>query len=175
MTDETKPRDQSELLARIEREWALLLRTVERLTPEQMSRQVVGTWSVKDNLAHLAEWEQFMLRCYLNGEPQHAVMQIDQATFEQLDADGINAVLYNRNKDRPAQDVLEGLKQSHARVLATLEAMPFADLLKTYDADDPEHRTVLDEVIGNTYEHYAGHRAAIEQIVARNAPGKKIG
>ncbi len=171
MTEQGLPRDQADLLARIAHAWNALMRTVEPLTTEQMDAHSAGTWSVKDNLAHLAEWEQFMLGYHIKGEPPYKVMQIDRGTFEQLDENGINAVLYTRNKDRSGKDVLDGLKRSHAQVLATLERMPFADLMKPHYSDDPERRPVINWVIGNTYDHYDEHRVAIQTIIETDTQG----
>jgi len=159
------PKDKADLLARIQREWRALMQAVEKLTPEQMTRPGESGWSVKDNLAHLAAWEHFMLRYHLHGEPPHAAMEVDEATYERLDEDGMNAVLYERNKDRPVDDVLSGLRRSHEQVLAVLEHTTFADLTKPRHADDPKKRPVMDWVTGNTYEHYQEHRRAIATIV----------
>jgi len=46
------PRDKAELTNRIQREWSALLRAVENLSDEQMTRPGPGGWSAKDNLAH---------------------------------------------------------------------------------------------------------------------------
>ena len=159
------PKDKADLLARIQREWSALMRTIEALSPEQMTTPGAGGWSVKDNLAHLAAWEQFMLRHHLQGEPPHQVMQIDEAAFGGQDENGLNAVLYERNKNRSAADILDGLKRSHAQIQAALERMPFTDLMKPRYADDPKQRPVIAWVIGNTYDHYREHRRAIEAIV----------
>jgi hypothetical protein len=159
------PKDKADLLARIQREWSALMQTIEALTAEQMTIPGTGSWSVKDNLAHLAAWEQFMLRCHLQGEPPHETLHIDKATFEGLDEDGENAILYERDKDRPAADVVDGLKRSHEQITAALELIPFADLMKPHYADDPEQRPLISWVIGNTYDHYQEHRRAIEAIV----------
>ena len=159
------PKDKADLLARIQREWSALMRTIEALPPERMDTPGAGGWSVKDNLAHLAAWEQFMLRCHLQGEPPHETLHIDKTAFERLDENGVNAVLYERNKDRSAADVLDGLKRSHAQILAALERIPFTDLMKPHYADDPEQRPVISWVIGNTYDHYEEHRRAIEAII----------
>ena len=160
-----RPKDKSELLERIQREWNALLQMIEKLSPEQATRPGSGGWSVKDNLAHLAAWEQLMLRSYLGGQPQHEVLKIDVADFADLDEDGINAIFYERNKDFPPQQVLRGVKQSHAQVVETLEKMPFDELLKVRYPDDPEQRPMLDWVIGNTYEHYQEHRRYIEELL----------
>jgi hypothetical protein len=167
-TDSARPADKQELLERIAREWNALLEEIEKLSPEQVTPPGPGGWSVKDNLAHLAAWEQLMLRSYLGGQPQHELLEMDAADFARLDEDGINAVFYERNKVFPPEEVLQRLKQSHAQVLATLEKTPFEELLKVRYPDDPERRPMLDWVIGNTYEHYREHRRNIAALVGHD-------
>ena len=159
------PKDKTDLIERIDREWSALLDTVDKLSDEQMTKPDAGGWSPKDNLAHLTAWEQIMLRYHLQGEPPHQVLQVDEATFERLDTDGLNAVLFERNRDRSVQDVLGDLHRSHAQVLATLEQVTLADLMRPRFSDDPQRRPVMDWVIGNTYEHYQEHRRVIQAIV----------
>jgi len=162
------PQNKTELMERIQREWAALEQAISQLSDKQMSLPGTGGWSVKDNLAHVTAWEQFMLLSYLQGRPDYEVMPVDEATLRALDINGLNEVLYQRNKDRPTSAVLVGLRRSHKQVLAALEQMPFANLLKPLYADDPEARLVIGEVIGNTYEHYREHRAAIQAIIGHN-------
>lgn len=161
-----RPADMQELLERIRREWDRLLSAVEGITPEQASRLGPGGWAVKDNLAHLAAWEQMMLRSYLRGEPQHEVVEVDEAEFAHLDEDAINAIFYARNKDLPPEEVLRVVKRSHTQVVETLERLPFDELLKARFPDDPEKRPMLDWVTGNTYEHYQEHRGYIQEILS---------
>ena len=162
-SDDSTPQSMSDLLARIRAEWSALLAAVEALSPEQMTTPDAGGWSPKDNLAHLTAWEQWLLRYHLGGEPAHQVLLMDEATFDRLDETSINALLYERSRDRSAESVLSELKDTHSRVLATLERMSFDDLLAARYADDPQHRPVLDWVIGNTYEHIQEHRQTIER------------
>jgi hypothetical protein len=122
-----------------------------------------GEWSIKDNLAHLAAWERFMRLHYLGGQPAHEAMGIEQATFQRLDEDGINAVLHERNRQRPPAEVLAELLQTHRETLAALEGMSYAELMRQRFPDDPQARPVVAWVIGNTYEHYREHRAIIER------------
>jgi hypothetical protein len=164
-TNLSTPQNKTDLMERIQREWSALLRTVEKLSDEQMTTPDAGGWSPKDNLAHLTAWEQFMLRYHLQGQPPHQVIQVDEATFERLDTDGLNAILFERNRHRSAEDVLGDLHRSHAQVLAALEHMTIADLMRPRFSDDPETRPVINEVIGNTYEHYQEHRRVIQASV----------
>jgi len=56
-----------------------------------------------------------MLLHYLQGRPPHEAMQIDAATLERLDENGINAVLFERNRNRPVADILDSLRHSMNR------------------------------------------------------------
>lgn len=160
---ETLPKDTSELLAVIEKEWQALMRVVERLTPEQMTTPDAGGWSPKDNLAHLAAWMRYMKDSYLNKMPAHEAMDIEPEKFKQLDENGINAVLFERNRERPVLDVLEGLNLTYVDVMDTLKMMPFADLMKPLRESGPDKRLVIESVLGNTSEHFAEHRQVIER------------
>jgi len=161
--DPTLPRDKTDLVERIQREWSALMRAIEELTPEQMSAPMSGGWSVKDNLAHLAAWEQFLVHHHLKGQPPHQAMQMDAETFERLDETAINAMIRERNRHRAVADVLADLQRSHAQVLQALEPMSFDDLMQPHYPDDPERRPLIGWVIGNTYEHYTEHRQNIER------------
>ncbi len=160
---ESLPKDKTELLKSIEKEWDELLRVVDRLTPEQMTRIDSGGWSPKDNLAHLAEWMAYMKASYLNKVPAHEAMRIDAEKFKQLDEDGMNAVLLERNRNRPAADVLAGLKSTYADVLKTLQAMPFTDMMKPLRESGPDKRLVIEGITGNTSAHFREHRENIEK------------
>lgn len=157
------PKDKAELLARIDREWTALRELIDSLSPKQMSEAIPGSWSVKDHLVHLSTWEQFLLRYHLGQEPPHIVMGIEAETFESLDEDGLNALIYERSQDRPLEDVLDSFTQSHSQVLDALEPVTFADLMKPRYADDPDARPLINWVIGNTYDHYREHRQTIQE------------
>jgi uncharacterized protein (TIGR03083 family) len=163
--DPALPRDKNDLMERIEREWLALMRTIEGLSPEQMSAPMAGGWSAKDNLAHLAAWERFMVHYHLQGKVPHEGLGLDAESFENLDETGINAIIYERNRLQSATDVLADLRRSHALVLDTLNQMSFDDLMRPHFPDDPEKRPLVGWVIGNTYEHYREHRQNIERTI----------
>ncbi len=163
--DPALPRDKKDLLDRIENEWLALMHTIEELTPEQMSTPMAGGWAPKDNLAHLAAWERFMVHYHLQAKPPHEVLDLTAESFENLDETAINAIIYERNRHRPAADVVADLRRSHALVLETLNAMSFDDLMRPHFPDDPEKRPLVGWVIGNTYDHYREHRQNIERKI----------
>jgi hypothetical protein len=158
---EEMQRNTSELLAQIDADWQALHAAIAGLTPEQMTAPGEGGWSIKDNLAHVAEWEQYLLRVLLGGETDAEFMG---AAFERInpdDIDQVNNFLYERNRDRDLNDVLAGLRRSHEQVMAKMEATPFEDFLQPMFPDRPE--PVLEWVAGNTYGHYREHREIIER------------
>ena len=157
------PKNKTELMLRIQHEWAALQRAIDGLSEAQMSIPDAGGWSIKDNLAHLSAWENFMRQDYLHHLPPHEVMGID-ADFEKADENVQNAILFQRDKDRSVAEVLTELHQTHEQVLLDLDQMPFADLMKPRSTDDPEARPLISRVIGNTYEHYLEHRITIEKF-----------
>ena len=156
------PKNKTELMLRIQQEGTALQRAIDGLSEAQMSIPDAGGWSIKDNLAHLSAWENFMREHYVHHLLPHEVMGIDAETFQKADVNVQNAILFQRDKDRSVTDVLAALHHSHEQVLADLDQMSFADLMKPRSTDDPEARLLIDEVIGNTYEHYLEHRITIE-------------
>lgn len=160
---EARAKDTDELLAVIDAEWRALMQLVERLTPEQMTRRDAGGWSPKDNLAHLASWMNYMQRAYVHQMPSAEAMGIEADRWQQLDENGINAVLFERHRDLPAAQVLDMLKSTYAAVVADLQAVPFADLSRVVRQGSDGPLTVLDLVLGNTSDHFLEHRTNIEK------------
>jgi hypothetical protein len=164
---EPTPSSLADVRERIQREWTALEETIGHLTETELTQPgPQGEWSVKDHLAHLTGWEQYLL-AVLNRESAPAVFGLDQATFAALDTDGLNAGLHERTRDWSLADVLAAHQRTHERVLEALAALSDADLRRPvaeFWADPTDGRPVLCKIAGNTYEHYAEHRG---WIVAR--------
>ncbi|HMA08630.1 MAG TPA: ClbS/DfsB family four-helix bundle protein [Ramlibacter sp.] len=160
---DARPTNTAQLLALIDAEWQPLLQLAARLTPDQMTRPDAGGWSPKDNLAHLAAWMRYMMRAYVHKMPGHEAMGIEAGKWKQLDENGINAVLFERNRDLTPAQVLEMLRSTYADVTADLRTVPFDDLLRPLREGPNGTLSVLDLVIGNTVEHFLEHRRNIEK------------
>jgi hypothetical protein len=156
------PKDKTDLMDRIQREWTVLVALVETLSVEQTAQRDSGGWSIKDNLAHLTEWERFLIGNQFESQEAHVALGIDQAVFEKLDEAGINAVLLERNRDRPLSVVMADLYQTHNRLLGALEKLPEGDLQKSSKSIGSKAEPKIQWVIYNTYEHYAEHRRTIQ-------------
>jgi hypothetical protein len=168
MTEEWMPGNKKELMSAIEREWKLLLAVAETLTDEQMTKPDSGGWSPKDNLAHLTEWMNILMGYHMDKRPAHEVMGVSEDVTKDWDMEVINPVLFERNKNRQRSEVLDGLKQVYASLIAKLESMSFEDLLMPRHANDPEKRPLLMWVIGDTSDHFLEHRKTIERGIKEN-------
>lgn len=74
-------------------------------------------------------------------------------------------MLFERNKDRSIEDVLNELKQTYEKVLAKLDGMSFEELMAPRHAQDPEKRPLLLWVIGDTSGHFEEHREVLERML----------
>lgn len=166
MTDEVWiPGSKAELMSAIGREWKLLMDAAGKLDERKMTTPEAGGWSPKDNLAHLAEWMKVLMGYHMDRRPPHEVLGVSEVVTKDWDMDVINPVLFERNRDRSTQDVMDELKRVYADLIGKLESLTFEDLLKPRHADDPEKRPLLMWVLGDTTEHFAEHRAVIERML----------
>jgi hypothetical protein len=159
------PGSMRELLASIEHEWKLLWEVIDKLDEAKMTSPDAGGWSPKDNLAHLSEWMTVLMGYHLDRHPSHEVLRVSEDVTKGWDMEVINPVLYERNRNRTIQDVLDELRRVYAALMEKLKGMSFDDLLRPRHADDPEKRPVLMWVLDDTTEHFAEHRATIEKML----------
>jgi len=167
MTEEWIPENKNELMSAIRREWGLLMDVVARLDEKEMLRPDAGGWSPKDNLAHLSEWMKSLMGYHMDKRPAHEVMDLPEEITRGWDMEIINPELFERNKERSTEDVLEELRRVYDILIAKLESMSFEDLMKPRHADDPEKRPLLMWVLGDTTEHFAEHRQTIERMIQK--------
>lgn len=162
--EDSLPADKTSLMALIREERAALEEAVNRLSESQMTTPGPEGWSVKDHLAHLVTWEQILLIHHMKQRPFAEAAAMDEATAaatETMTAEGgLNDFFFERDKDRPLEEVLADFHESHRRVLAALEEASFEALMRPYH----EGRPLLNWVKGDTYGHYQEHREIIEAM-----------
>jgi hypothetical protein len=166
MSDPVRPADKAELLAIIQAGYDQFEALLASLNEEQMLIPGVnGSWSVKDNIAHLAAWQNYQAtrqEGVLDGvEPP------DPAPGCETE-DEINDYYYHRFKDLPLAEVLADFRASYQRVLAATQALSWDALNKPfpwYDNDVP----VGGYTLGNTVEHYELHSEIIKNWLKSQA------
>ena len=162
----------SELFIRIARDRADLEEWTSTLTKAQLSAPGKDGWAIKDHLNHLSMWE-LSTAALLRGDPRFAMMGIKPSDPEPDDVDGLNAQIFAQNKDRSVEDALALFHNAHMELLGELAQLSDVDLLKPYlhfqpnEKGDDEARTILDEIAGNTYEHYVEHIQWINEFLTQ--------
>ncbi len=165
MTEEWMPNNKSELFSAIEREWKLLMDVADKLTDKQLTTPDEGGWSPKDNLAHLSEWIKVLMGYHIDHRPSYKVLDVSPEAVKDWDFNIINPLLFERNRSRTADDVMNELKRVYAQMLEKLDTMTFEDMLKPRHADDPEKRPLVLWILGDTTDHFAEHRQTIEKAI----------
>ena len=167
MSDEEEwvPGNMSELLASIEHEWGLLWDVIAKLNESKMTTRDAAGWSPKDNLAHLSEWMNVLIGYHLDRLPAHKVLRLPEEATKDWDMEVINPLLFERNKNRSTQEVLDELKRVHGEMIAKLKSLTFEYLLMPRHSEDPEKRPILMWVLGDSTHHFAEHRTTIEKLL----------
>src|SRR5688572_2937378 len=168
MTEDWVPKNKQELMSEIEKQWKLLIQVAGKLTDKQMGVPDEGGWSPKDNLAHLSEWMKALMGYHLDHRASHEVLGVSEEVTKDWDMEVINPVLFERNRARSNQDVLDELKAVYQQLWDKLNAMSWDDLMAPRRADDPEKRPVLMWILGDTTEHFLEHRETIERGIKAN-------
>jgi hypothetical protein len=97
---------------------------------DMLQTGVVGEWSVKDVLAHLADWEQRFLDWYAadqRGEVPHP--PAPGLTWKRQDLDTLNRQIFEKHHDRPLPEILAEFRDTHERLMATVQAIPEKDIV----------------------------------------------
>jgi hypothetical protein len=119
-------------------------------------------WSLKDVMAHIAEWEIYVVR-RIETRRRGETPEVWATNEEETDA--TNARLLAQNKDRSLADVKRFYDDSHDQVLATIESLSEADLLDDSRREDvigPWRSPVWMHISGNTCWHYDEHAEEVE-------------
>ncbi len=161
----------AKLLAQIRAERDRFEAILAELDAAQMVQPgVVGLWSVKDILAHIAAWESLMvgwLEEILKGDIPEAL-----APGQSWDGlDQFNEQIYLENRPRPLDDVLAEFHASFRRAWDAVHAAPEEALLEADRYPWREGNPVWHIVAANMSWHYPEHGASIRAWLEGYHPG----
>ena len=148
---------------------------VRRLT----LKGVVGKWSVKDILAHILAYEQFMAdrmeelsrgEVYLPSKTQNALDEfLEEYGYPDfgsplLDVDGPNEWVVEKYRNVSLEDIITQELNAFASIVSLLESMSETTI---------EQHNLYDRIANNTYKHYREHIRDIRRWLAVNAANSK--
>jgi len=159
----------AELLATIEPAWVTLNAALDRLTDRQKTtiRDAQG-WTVKDHIIHLAAWERSVVS-FLQGQPRHAGLGVDEALYMNGSGDDINAAIFHERQEMPLVEAVAQFRNVHRQLMQLLAPLTDADLHKPYREYLPDElgddRIAIDVIYSNTTGHFGEHLDWIETLV----------
>jgi hypothetical protein len=141
-----------DLIARIQSERARLLAALDGLSDADLTQPGQnGDLSVKDTLAHIAEWEQVCLSWYRTGQ-RREIPDFDPATVDRF-----NRAIYEKHRDRTLADVRAWFEESYQTMLGAIEAMTAEEIFTVGRYAWARSEPLLVYLRANTDEHYAEH------------------
>ncbi|MEJ2706486.1 MAG: ClbS/DfsB family four-helix bundle protein [Anaerolineales bacterium] len=124
---------------------------------------VVEGWSVKDILAHISFWEQrvtaWAAALSQGTQPEPPFWSSDWSE------DRINQAIYEQNRERTLQDVLEQWQSVHESVLQAIQEMSEQELFER-KVDWLGNASFAEALPGNSFEHLRHHEQDIRSWLA---------
>ncbi len=157
----TRQINKAQLLKDIAAERKRLEKTISALTNEDLIRAgVVGIWSVKDVLAHLAAWERLFLDWYRAGvEGRSPSTKPVGRSRKAIDA--LNKAIFDHNQSRGLDDIAAEFSNSYSKLMEVVALIPEEELFVPGRFDWTGSLTLADYLAGNTCNHYAWANAKI--------------
>lgn len=119
----------------------------------------IGTWSVKDLIAHVSWYEREMV-------PVIHLHTFAGSPWWTLSPDERNAMIYQQNSQRSLQEIVQEGQSSYTDLLEAVQRLSDEDL------NDPHHFKYMPEdwipwqiFAGNSFEHYQDHLLALRTLV----------
>jgi len=140
------------IIEKLKAERRRLEQNLAQLTPDDLLKPgVVGEWSIKDVLAHLADWEAHMPVWLAAARRSDPVVEIETGLdWKQFDA--FNQRIYERHRDQPLDDVLAYFHDTHRQFMSMVETMPADEILER-----GRYAFIGEDAVYGWLSAYAGH------------------
>jgi hypothetical protein len=155
------PTSKEELLARIESAYLAFDSTLSQISELQTTQPgVVEEWSVKDIVAHITFWQEFLfsqIRAVLQGQSVPKLTSESEAETSRINRE---AVLQSRSLSW--SEVHSNFQHSVRAVLQTVEALSETDLFVPGRFQAVDSEALWRCIAGETYEHYQLHTQHVD-------------
>src|SRR5687767_1737103 len=130
-----------------------------------------GDWSVKDVVAHITQYERWLLEWL-----REALTGVEPPPDEQthgMTLDERNAWVYQQNRDRPMEVVLGESREVYPQLMELLQAAPEVDLVDPRRFAWTNGEALWDAVEGDAYGHYRNHTEGLLAWLAEQRGNSK--
>lgn len=162
--------DKEALLAGLAEVRAAIINTAVSLTPAQQEQVCLGSWSIKELLAHLIGWD------YANIEAVQALQNGRlPAFYDHHDRDwrSYNALLIERYGQQDFGALIAALRQSHHKLICLAQTVPAGEFTRDRGLRFRGYKVLIGRLLGAELEDERVHLAQIEafQQQAQGAAG----
>lgn len=162
------PQTMPAIMTRIEQAIQRVVQAIAPLSPAQLvAPHLAGGRSVKDLLAHMAWWDQWLLYT-LPPDPAMSPRPSAPPLFDQIPpgdqwAEKMNAKVHTYNQSRPLAMIQAEFTATYPQLLQRVSHLTLADLYDPAGLSAAIGHPVAPLVLG-IYEHYEEHAHELEQI-----------
>lgn len=154
----------AEILKTLQEQHAQLLAALEEISEEVIvQRPIVGWWTLKDLLGHIAMWEQVALQFIAESKQDGAPKPLGLNDDAAINAHNKRGVTIRR--DWPLARGRAEFDAAHRDLLAAIESLSDADLSTPLPAPWGKGATLEQLIAINSYEHISEHIAQISETV----------
>jgi hypothetical protein len=140
-------------------EWEALLAQVDE--ERMLQPGAAGKWSVKDVIAHVTWGEREMV-------PIMRTRELVGSELWELSDDERNEIVYQQNRDRPLQEILQEEQQTYADLFEAAQALSDEDLNDPHRFKQmPEEWVPWQIIAGCSFKHYQDHVPSIREWLAQ--------
>jgi hypothetical protein len=168
---ESSPQDKAQLIEYVTSAYNEVNALINSLTPEQIARKDHAGWTIRDHLAHLAQWQGGMSAA-LRYQPRYEAIGIDIATVQSMmpgDYDALNAKIAERTAHFTWDETRTLFRETHEDFLKVLDGLSYDDLQKPYfhyQPDSDRFDPIMRWVNSNTYEHFMEHLGWVREWIS---------
>ena len=140
-------------------EWEALLAQVDE--ERMLQPGAAGKWSVKDVIVHVTWSEREMV-------PIMSTRELVGSELWELSDDERNEIVYQQNRDRPLQEILQEEQQAYADLLEAAQALSDEDLNDPHRFKQmPDGWVPWQIIAGCSFKHYQDHVPSIREWLAQ--------
>ena len=140
-------------------EWEALLAQVDE--ERMLQPGAAGKWSVKDVIVHVTWGEREIV-------PIMRTHVLAGSELWNLSDDERNEIVYQQNRDRPLQEILQEEQQAYADLLEAAQTLSDEDLNDPHRFKQmPEEWVPWQIIAGCSFKHYQDHMPSIREWMAQ--------